>query len=95
MEMKEKLKNLSKRDKAVVAFWIVLFLVLIFHSLRVPTTELEEQCAEFTRKNGCYMEEDEIVETESGQRLYELVEGTAYDNPKEACGCVTYNITDL
>ncbi|MFP4117026.1 MAG: hypothetical protein ACLFQ8_03040 [Candidatus Aenigmatarchaeota archaeon] len=93
MKMKEKLKNLSKRDKAIVAFWIVLFAVLLFQFLRVPRSELEEQCAEFTRQNGC-MEGEEIQSMESGQRLYELIEGTAYDNPKEACGCVTDNITD-
>ncbi|GEM_PF-2446124 len=95
MDLKKKMKNLSRKDKAIVAFWIVLFVALIFYSLRVPRTELERNCAVFTRNNGCYMEENEIMEMESGQRLYELIEGTPYSSPKEACGCVTYNITDL
>ncbi len=95
MNLKKRMKNLSRRDKAIVGFWIVLIASLTFYSLRVPRTELEENCAEFTRKNGCYMEEDEMREMESGRRLYELIDGLSYNSPKEVCGCVTYNITDL
>lgn len=95
MDLNKRLKNLSKREKAIVAFWIVLFVALALQSFRFPGDELEENCAEFVRKNGCYMDEDEIGELESGQRLMELVEDTRFDNPLEACGCVTYNITDL
>ncbi len=95
MNLKKKIKNLSRKEKAVVAFWVVFFIILTFHSLRFPQSELEQNCAEFTRKNGCYMSEEEIVELESGGRLMELVEGTPFEDPKEACGCVTYNITDL
>ncbi|MFP4116133.1 MAG: hypothetical protein ACLFTQ_02920 [Candidatus Aenigmatarchaeota archaeon] len=95
MNPKERLKSLSRREKVIVVFWIVLFVVLAFHSARFPRTELEKNCAEFTRRNGCHLTEEEIREMEVGQRLYNLVEDTNFDGPKEACGCVTYNITDL
>ncbi len=93
--MKERIMNLSNRDKTIIAFWLILFAVLAFHSMRFPRSELEENCADFVRKNGCYLSEEEIRELDTGQRLYELIEGTAFDSPKEACGCVTYNITEL
>lgn len=95
MEMKKRLKNLSRKKKVIIAFWVVLFAVILFQSMRVPEAELKENCAEFTENNGCYIEEEEIRQMESGQRLYELTEGTGYETPKEACGCVNYNITDL
>jgi len=89
MNLKEKMKNLSKREKIIIGFWIVLFVALTFHSMSFPRTELEESCAQFTRENGCHMTEEEIREMESGQRLYKLIENTAFDNPKEACGCTS------
>lgn len=95
MEIKEKLKNLSRKQKVIIAFWVVVFVILLFQSMRVPQAKLEENCAEFTRNNGCHMDEEQIRQMEAGQRLYELIEGTGYETPKEACGCVTYNITDL
>ncbi len=93
--MKAKIKKLSSRDKVIVALWVLLFVALSINSFLLPREELEENCAEFVSKNGCYMSEDEMRELSSGRRLFELVEGTPFDSPREACGCITYNITDL
>lgn len=87
--------NLNKKRKAILLIGIVVFSVLIWNRATSNKEELEKNCKTFVKNNGCYLASEDIDNFEAGMKLKELTEETGYNSPKEACGCITYNITDL
>ncbi|MFP4045867.1 MAG: hypothetical protein ACLFS3_02310 [Candidatus Aenigmatarchaeota archaeon] len=87
--------NLNRQQKAILLIGIVVFSILIWNRATSKKEELQEGCKELTSKNLCYLSEEEIKELDSGSELNQMAKEEGYSNLKEACGCVTYNITDL
>lgn len=89
--------SLNRKQKVLLLIGVAVFLVLAFNHFSSKTGELRKKCEAFVRsdKIGCYVSQEKIDSTELGRELTALAEEVGYSSPKEACGCVTYNITDL
>lgn len=89
--------SLNRKQKAILVIGVAIFLILSFNHFTSKTDELKTKCEAFVRSNeiGCYVSDQKIESTDLGRELTELAKSAGYDSAKEACGCVTYNITDL
>lgn len=89
--------DLNRERKVLLAIGVIVLCVLLFHRFTSKTSELRKKCEAFVRSDeiGCYVPDEKIRSTQLGRELTQLAKSEGYDSAKEACGCVTYNITDL
>lgn len=89
--------NLNRRQKVLLVIGLIVLFVLLFQRFTSKTDELRRKCEAFVRsdKIGCYVSEEKITDTSLGRELTEMAKEAGYVSAKEACGCVTHNITDL
>lgn len=88
------MENMSKRQMTILVIGAAIFAFLLWSNLTSVNPEIRENCKEFVVENGCYLNESQISDLESGQNLKKLIDGTAYPSVKAACGCVSgYNVT--